>query len=64
MAFTPNDNGTTKVENFAHIDLNGPTPAWITNRVLIEAPYKTMLEMRHIIEGGGYANAPMPTLRK
>lgn len=58
--FTPNADGTIKVENFAHIDPNGPTPAWITNMMLVDAPYKTMLKMREIIESGAYADAVMP----
>ena len=55
--FTPNGDGTTKVENFAHIDPNGPTPAWITNLMLVDSPYKTMLKMREIVESGAYADA-------
>ena len=58
--FTPKGDGITKVENFAHIDPNGPTPAWITNMMLVDAPYKTMLKMRKIIESGAYADALMP----
>ena len=55
--FTPNGDGTTLVENFAHIDPNGPTPAWITNLMLVDSPYKTMLKMREIVESGAYADA-------
>lgn len=58
--FTPNGDGTTTVENFAHIDPNGPTPAWITNMMLVDAPYKTMLRMRKIVESGAYADAVIP----
>ena len=58
--FTPNGDGTTTVENFAHIDPNGPTPAWITNMMLVDAPYKTMLKMRKIVESGAYADSTMP----
>ena len=58
--FTPNDDGTTKVESFGHIDPNGPTPAWITNLLLVNSPYKTMLRMRTIIESGAYSDAVVP----
>lgn len=58
--FTPNDDGSIKVENFAHIDPNGPTPAWITNMLLVDAPFKTMFKMRKIIESNDYADAVMP----
>lgn len=52
--FTPIGDGSTKVENFAHIDPNGPTPAWITNLLLVDSPYKTMLKMRELVESGEY----------
>ena len=58
--FTPNGDGTTKVENFAHIDPNGPTPAWLTNMMLVDSPYKTMVKMRKIIESGTYADEVLP----
>lgn len=58
--FTPNGDGTTKVENFAHINPNGPTPAWITNLMLVSSPYKTMLKMRKIVESGRYSDATLP----
>ncbi len=54
--FTPLEDGSTKVENFAHIDPNGPTPAWITNLLLVDSPYKTMLKMRELVESGVYNN--------
>jgi hypothetical protein len=62
--FTPNPDGSTKVENFAHINPNGPTPAWITNMMLVDSPYKSMAKMRKIIESGGYADAKVPLLDK
>ncbi len=58
--FTPNGDGTTTVENFAHIDPNGPTPAWITNLMLVDAPYKSMLKMRKLVEAGAYSDAKAP----
>ena len=58
--FTPLGEGMTKVENFGHIDPNGPTPAWLTNMMLLDAPYKSMSNMREIVESGGYADAVLP----
>jgi hypothetical protein len=60
--FTANQDGTTTVESFAHIDPNGPTPAWVTNMMLVDSPYKSMITMRKIIESGGYADAKVPFL--
>jgi len=54
--FTPLDDGYVLVENFAHIDPNGPTPAWITNLLLVESPFKTMKNMREIIQAGKYSD--------
>ena len=62
--FTPNDDGTTIVENFAHFDPNGPIPAMIANLMMINAPYKTLIRMRKIVESGGYADSEIPFLDK
>ncbi|MFQ3247500.1 MAG: hypothetical protein ACI9SP_004157 [Arenicella sp.] len=62
--FTPNSDGTVKVENFAHIDPNGPTPAWVTNMMLVSSPYKSMSKMREIVEAGDYADVKVPFLDK
>ena len=55
--FSDQGDGTVLVENFAHIDPNGPTPAWITNMLLIDSPYESMRDMRKLIEAGEYADA-------
>lgn len=55
--FTEKGDGQVLVENFAHIDPNGPTPAWITNLMLVDSPYKTLKNMRKIIESGKYDNS-------
>jgi len=53
--FTALGDGETLVENFAHIDPNGPTPAWVTNLLLVDSPFKTLKRMRKIVESGKYA---------
>ena len=60
--FTEKDNGEVLVENFAHIDPNGPTPAWVTNLMLVDSPYKTLKRMRKIIESGKYDNSKIDFL--
>jgi hypothetical protein len=62
--FTPSEGDTTTVENFAHINPNGPTPAWITNMMLVDSPFKTMKNMRKIVESGSYADTKVPLLEK
>jgi len=60
--FTPKGDGTTFVENFAHIDPNGPTPAWVTNLMLVDSPFKSMKKMREIVESGSYDDTTVPFL--
>ena len=57
--FTPLPDGRVRVENFAHIDPNGPTPAWLTNLLLVSSPFKTMQAMREIVESGEYQDAEL-----
>lgn len=60
--FTPQADGTTIVENFGHIDPNGPTPAWITNLMLVDTPYRSMKKMRDLVESGAYDDVEVPFL--
>jgi len=55
--FTPQADGSTKVETFAHINPNGPTPAWLTNMLLVSSPFKTMQGIQKMMESGTYDNA-------
>ena len=55
--FTPMAEGKTLVESFAHIDPGGPTPAWISNMLLVGSPFETMQNMRSTIESGRYKSA-------
>ncbi|MFT5084370.1 MAG: hypothetical protein ACI9Y1_002425 [Lentisphaeria bacterium] len=52
--FTQLESGRVLVENFAHINPNGPTPAWVTNMLLVDSPYKTLKSMRKLIASGKY----------
>lgn len=52
--FTPQENGETLVENFAHVDPNGAVPAWVVNILIIDSPYKTFKKMRRLVESGKY----------
>lgn len=54
--FTPQSSGQVLVQSFVHVDPNGPVPAWIVNGLIVGSPYKTMRQMREIIEAGGYAD--------
>lgn len=52
--FTPINENTILVESYAHIDPAGPTPGWLTNLLLIGSPFKTIQNMREILESGEY----------
>lgn len=58
--FTPQENGKTLVENYAHIDPNGALPAWIINLLIIDSPYRSFKNMRRTVESGKYDNAVLP----
>lgn len=60
--FTPLGGGHTRVESFGHIDPNGPTPAWVINMMIVDTPYKTMVNMRNVVESGKYADTVIPFL--
>ena len=55
--FTPEPNGMVLVETEAHIDPGGPTPAWITNLMLVDSPFKTLANMRDLMAQGLYPDA-------
>ncbi|MFT4632320.1 MAG: hypothetical protein ACI8PP_000459 [Candidatus Pseudothioglobus sp.] len=52
--FKPLGDGQVNVISQAHIDPRGPVPAWLTNRLLIDAPFETMRSLRTIIQTGRY----------
>ena len=42
------------------IDPEGATPAWLTNRLLVGAPFETMAAMRTLLASGRYNDASVP----
>jgi hypothetical protein len=52
--FKPLSDGQVHVISEAHIDPRGPVPAWLTNMLLIDAPFETMISLRDIIKTGRY----------
>ncbi len=55
--FTPLDNGSVEVTMKAHVNPAGPTPAWLTNMLLVDSPFKTMKLMRKLLASGAYRGA-------
>ena len=55
--FHPQSDGRVEVVSYAHIDPSGATPAWLTNRLLVDSPHTTNKAMREIIESDRYDSA-------
>jgi hypothetical protein len=55
--FTPKVNGMVLIENYTHVDPTGSVPAWLTNLLIVDAPYKTLKNMRALISKGAYSDA-------
>ena len=54
--FLPDTDGQLHIITEAHVDPNGPTPAWITNLLLVDSPFETLSRMRDLIASGRYDN--------
>ncbi|MGI9286648.1 MAG: START domain-containing protein [Pseudomonadales bacterium] len=55
--FTPLVNNKVEVVTEAHINPGGPLPAWITNMLLVDAPFKTLTNLRTLVKNPKYQNA-------
>lgn len=55
--FAPNGQGQINVSSYAHIDPGGAVPAWLTNRLLVDAPFDTIVGMRDLVATGRYKGA-------
>ncbi len=62
--FIPLENSKVRVESYAHIDPNGATPAWLTNMLMVDSPFKTMRQMRKILAQGKYKDAEIAFLNE
>lgn len=58
--FVPNAEGGTDVVSYAHLDPGGAVPAWLTNILLVDSPFDTMVGMRDLAATGKYQDAPIP----
>lgn len=52
--FVPQPDGGTRVVSEAHLDPGGAVPAWLTNMLLIDSPFDTMIGMRERVATGLY----------
>ncbi len=54
---TPTAEGRLEIANEGHIDPSGPTPAWMTNLLLVDSPFKTMQSLRREMSEDRYADS-------
>jgi len=48
--FMPMANGTVKVIHQAHVEPGGSLPAWLANSTVVDFPFKTMRNLKRIIQ--------------
>lgn len=62
--FTPVGNGNVEVVTEAHLNPGGPLPGWVTNMLLIDAPFKTLVNMREVVVDEKYKVAEVGFVRE
>lgn len=62
--FTPLGNGRVEVVTEAHLNPGGPLPGWVTNMLLVEAPFKTLVNMRQLVRDEKYRQAEIGFVRE
>lgn len=55
--FEPADDGSVRVINEAHVNPGSSMPGWLTNRLLINMPYRTLLAFKQAIQQEQYQSA-------
>ena len=55
---TPNATGCA-VELRSHVDPASPLPAWLSNRLLVDAPFGTLGNLRTLVQTGRYSEATL-----
>ena len=55
--FIPVGMGKIEIVSHAHLDPGGVTPAWLTNRLLVDSPFDTMVGMREMTNVDRYKNS-------
>lgn len=55
--FVPLEAGRLQITTRVHIDPAGPMPALVMNLLLVDAPFKTLTNLRSVLETGKYDDA-------
>ena len=62
--FTPVGHGNVEVVTEAHLNPGGPLPGWVTNMLLVDAPFKTLVNMRAVVTDEKYKVAEVGFVRE
>lgn len=57
---TPNGDGSVHVVYSLSSDPGGSVPAWLVNASIVEQPYRTLQNLRRMLEDPRYRNATVP----
>ena len=60
--FTPTEDGRLDIVSEAHVDPSGPTPAWLTNLLLVDSPFDTLKNLRELLATGEFDDVPVAFL--
>ncbi len=60
----PKPDGSLEISSEGHIDPAGPTPAWVTNLMLIDSPFKTMENLRKEMANDAYTEVTFDFLKE
>lgn len=62
--FAPQADGSVLVSNEAHIDPGSALPGWVTNLLLVDAPFETMKSFVREVRSPKYAQAELSFIRE
>ncbi len=62
--FTPQSDGTVMISNEAHIDPGSALPGWVTNMLLIDAPFETMKSFVNEVQKPKYSEAVLSFVKE
>lgn len=62
--FSPQADGSVLISNEAHIDPGSALPGWVTNMLLVDAPFETMKSFVSEVRNPKYAEATLSFIRE
>lgn len=57
---TPREDASIQLEFTALIDPSGSLPVWITNQMLVETPFRSLIGIRDLVNTAPFENATLP----